>query len=103
MPDRLEQLLKLHAADPTDADVPYMIAMEHTKAADHTQVLHWLDQTLGLDPNYLYAYYQKAKALHALGRADEAKAACRQGLDKAQAAGDAKAASELNELMATLG
>mgnify|MGYP006897402860 CR=1 FL=1 len=32
MSDRLAQLEKMHAADPADADLPYMIAIEHGNA-----------------------------------------------------------------------
>ena len=76
MPTRYEQLEKLHAADPADADITYMIAMEHTKlngpnGRDHQAVIDWL-ATLKL------------------------------GIEKANAAGDAKAVSELSELMATM-
>lgn len=102
MIDRLDQLHRLHAADPQDADVPYMIAMEHTKTGDHPAVIDWLDKTLALDENYLYAYFQKAKAQDMLGDTDAAKATLQLGIEKANAVGDAKAVGELGDLMATL-
>ncbi len=104
MTDRLEQLHKLHAADPDDADITYMIAMEHTKPPgnDPAAVIDWLNKTLDLDPNYLYAYFQKAKALSELGQADAAKATLQLGIQHATEHGDAKAQSELSELMASL-
>lgn len=106
MPTRLEKLKKLHAADPRDADVTYMIAMELTKADDQAAalpgVIDWLDKTLALDANYLYAYFQKAKAQSALGDADAAIATLKLGIDNAKQAGDAKAVSELGELLASM-
>ena len=102
MSNRLEQLHKLHAADPADADVTYMIAMEHTKADDNKAVLDWLDQTLALDENYLYAYFQKAKAQSALGNDADAQTTLKLGIEKANTAGDGKAVSELSELLNTL-
>ncbi len=99
MPDRLEQLEKLHAADPADADITYMIAMEHVKAGDYPSVITWLDKTLAIDANYLYAYYQKAKAQDALDDTPAARVTLELGLEKANAAGDGKAISELNELL----
>ena len=104
MTTRYEQLEKLHAADPADADVTYMIAMEHTKpdADDPSAVIDWLDKTLALDENYLYAYFQKAKAQSALDNDDQATATLQLGIQKANAAGDAKAVSELSELMASM-
>lgn len=102
MPDRLEQLHKLHASDPADADVTYMIAMEHVKAGDYAAVIDWLDKTLALNPDYHYAYFQKAKAQSQMGDDDAATATLKLGIEKAQQARDAKAVSELNELMAAI-
>ena len=98
MPTRLEQLHKLLAVDPEDADITYMIAMEHSKLADATAVIDWLNKTLDLDPNYLYAYFQKAKAQSELGNDDQAKATLQLGIGKSKAALDSKAVSELSEL-----
>jgi len=103
MTNRLEQLQTLHAADPDDPDVTYMIAMEHTKldqasGGGPAVVLDWLNKTLDLDPNYLYAYFQKAKAQCELGLADAAKATLQLGISKAESALDSKAVSELSEL-----
>ena len=104
MPTRLEQLQKLHAADPDDADVTYMIAMEHANADDPAVlpvVLDWLDKTLALDADYLYAYFQKAKAQSALGDNVAAVDTLKHGIEKARVAGDTKAVNELGELLAT--
>ncbi|GAB4197632.1 MAG: hypothetical protein Kow00105_11670 [Phycisphaeraceae bacterium] len=102
MTDRLEQLHKLHTADPNDADVTYMIAMEHAKQGDHASVIDWLNKTLTLDSNYLYAYFQLGKAYSALGQDEQAKTALQRGIEKANAVGDPKAISELNELLASI-
>jgi tetratricopeptide (TPR) repeat protein len=101
MNDRLEQLQKLLAVDPNDADITYMIAMEHIKANDPSGAsagIDWLNKTLDLDPNYLYAYFQKAKAQSELGNDDQAKATLQLGIQKAKSALDSKAVSELSEL-----
>ena len=96
--DRLEQLLKLQADDPTDADLPYMIALEHAKAGDADQAIDWLDRTLSLNPHYHYAYFQKAKVLDDEGEQADALAVLDEGIAKAAQAGDAKALGELQEL-----
>ena len=95
---RLEQLEKLYAVDPQDADLPYMIALEHGKAGDTAEALSWLDKTIELNANYHYAYFQKAKLLDDDGEIDEAVAVLDQGIALATAAGDAKALGELQEL-----
>lgn len=102
MPSRLETLQKLHAADPADADVPYMIGLEHSKADDPQEAVTWLDRCLALNPSYHYAYFQKAKMLSELGEDDDAVAAVDAGIQRAAADGDAKALGELKELRAAL-
>lgn len=102
MPDRLDQLLKLHTADPADADVPYMIALEHAKGEHPEDALPWLDKAIDLRPDYLYAYYQKGQLQAQLGDRDAATATLKHGLERATAAGDEKAISELTELLATI-
>ena len=100
---RLDQLMKLRDADPADADVPYMIAQEHAKAGDHDAAVQWYDTCLASDPAYLYAYFHKAASLEALERDDDAIAALRDGLTRAQAAHDEKAAGEIGTYLAQLG
>lgn len=98
MSERLEQLEKLHAADPTDADLPYMIALEYAKADDTEQALAWLDKTIALNAHYHYAYFQKAKMLDEEGEGAEAIVTLDEGIALAAEAGDAKALGELQEL-----
>lgn len=102
MPTRLEQLLKFNQLDPKDAFCCYGIAMEHIKAGDSAQALHWLDQTLAIDPDYAYAYFQKAKTLHSAGQAAAALAAIDSGMAAARRKGDNHAAEELTGLRASL-
>ena len=98
MSDRLEQLQKLFAADPQDADLPYMIALEHGKAGDTDEALAWLDKTIALNAHYHYAYFQKAKLLDEDGEVDDAVAVLDEGIALATKASDAKALGELQEL-----
>lgn len=102
MSDRLEQLSKLHAANPVDPDLTYMIALEYVKACDPVNAIDWLDRTLDIDIDYLYAYFQKAKALSNRGEHDAARESLKIGIEKAAQCGDAKAQNELSELLATL-
>ena len=98
MSGRLEQLQKLFEADPADADLPYMIALEHGKAGDTDEALAWLDKTIALNAHYHYAYFQKAKLFDEDGEIDQAVAVLDQGIELATKAGDAKALGELQEL-----
>ena len=98
-PARLESLRKLHAADPSDADVCYMIAQEYGKGDEHAQAIEWYDRCMGADETYSYAYFFKAIALGELGRMPEAIEAIKSGLVQAQASGHAKAIAELTTLL----
>jgi len=102
MTDRLNQLEKMHAADPKDADLPYMIALEHAKAEDFAAAINWLDKTLTLNAHYHYAYFQKAKMLSELGDDMAALETLALGIEQAEHAGDLKALGELSELRAML-
>lgn len=98
MSERLDQLQQLFAADPNDADLPYMIALEHAKAGDPAGAVAWLDKALAIDPHYHYAYFQKAKMLDEDGEDADALGVLDEGIAMATKAGDAKALGELQEL-----
>lgn len=99
---RLDQLKKLHEADPTDSDVPYMIAQEKAKQGNPAEAVEWYNRCLELDPDYLYAYFHKGKTLESQGEAEIAVATLEDGLKRAKQAGNAKAIGELGEYLTQL-
>lgn len=101
--DRLEQLYKLHEADPSDADLPYMIALDYAKSGNTAVALEWLDKTIAHNAHYHYAYFQKAKLLDEDGEGADALVALEEGIKLATEAGDAKALGELQELRQLIG
>ncbi len=103
MPSRLEPLLKLHATEPDDPFLTYSIGLEHTNHGSPADAIAWFDKTLALDPHYHYAYFQKAKALDALDRTEEAAAVLNEGIRQACEGGDAKAEGELAGLLDMIG
>ena len=103
MPDRLEPLLKLHADEPEDPFLTYSIGLEHNNHGSPADAVEWFDKTIALDPHYHYAYFQKAKALDALDRTDDAHTTLREGIEQAHRGGDAKAEGELTGLLDMLG
>lgn len=105
MSDRLDQLMKLYAADEKDPFLTYGIAMEHSKVGRFDEAIAWFDRTLVLDAHYCYAYYQKAIALqHRAGDGDidAARDVIQQGIGAARSSGDGKALGELEELLGML-
>lgn len=95
----IDELRRLLAADPDDPFVLYGLAQQHAKAGDHAEAVAFYDRCLASDPAYLYAYFHKAKSLDEIGRREEAADTLREGLDRARAAGDEKAAAEITVLL----
>ena len=93
--------MKLHAADPGDAFCIYGIALEHAKNNHHDQAIQWLDEALRVDPQYCYAYYQKAKSWIALGKGKAARETLQVGMESAKQTGDDHAYEEMVQLLAT--
>ena len=102
MPDRLDKLQQLFDADPNDAELAYMIGLEHSNREDLEEAVRWHDRAIALDDHFHYAYFQKGKLLGALGRDTEARETIQRGLDQANGAGDMKAAGELAGLLESL-
>src|SRR5687768_10395408 len=100
---RLDKLLKMLEAEPNDAFVLYGIAQEHASAERHDEAVAFYDRCLAADAAYLYAYYHKATSQQELGDVTGAQQSLREGLKMARKAGDAKAQSEMQTLLDTLG
>ncbi|MEM7683062.1 MAG: tetratricopeptide repeat protein [Planctomycetota bacterium] len=102
MTARLDALLKLHHADPDDAELLYMLGLEHAKAQDHDHAVDFLGRAIAAQPGHHYAYYQQAKAHHALDQTDHALATLDAGIARATQDQAAKALGELQELKQTI-
>ena len=92
---RLEQLQKLHAADPADDFCIYSIAQEYASANELPMSLQWFEKLLAQHPTHAYGHYHYAKILERCERVDEAVAVLQRGLAHAKHAKDMKATSEL--------
>ncbi len=95
----MNKLLALRDAEPNDPEIHYMIAMERAKEGDSAQALAGFDECLKLDPEFCYAYFHKAVTLEESGRREEAISVVEEGIERASAAQDGKALSELGELL----
>lgn len=92
---RLDKMLKMLDASPTDAFLLYGIALEYKKLNEFDKVISYLDRTIQSDPNYCYAYYQKGQTLELMNDLEQARRAYRDGIKVAQSVGDSKAIGEL--------
>ena len=93
--DRLTRLLALLAAEPDDGFVLYGLAQECRKLGRLEEAVLYYDRAIAADPKQCYAYFHKAKSLEAAGRRPEAAAVLTEGMKRARAVGDHKAASEI--------
>ena len=100
--NRLPALLKLHEADPSDADLPYMIALEQAKSGATEEALRWLDKAIATNASHHYAWYQKARLQSEAGDDTAARGTAEAGLELARKDNAGKAASELQELLNAL-
>jgi tetratricopeptide (TPR) repeat protein len=95
MPDRIATLKSMLESEPNDTFCLYGLAMEYSRLGQFPQAVAWFDQTLTVDPDYLYAYFHKARCQEQAGDTAAAADTLRQGVERAQSADDAKAFNEL--------
>ncbi|MGH7140361.1 MAG: tetratricopeptide repeat protein [Pirellulales bacterium] len=103
MPTRRERIEAMLADDPRDTFLRYSLSMELDKEGAHERSLELLRGLMGESPGYVPAFFMSAQQLARLGRDDDARAALRDGIEQARQQGDAHAAGEMSELLATLG
>jgi tetratricopeptide (TPR) repeat protein len=99
MTDRITQLQKLLAVEPNDTFCMYGLAIEHAKRGEHALALEWFDRTIENDTDYCYAYFHKAKCQEDAGDSHGARRTVDAGIQRAAAAKDAKALSELSSYL----
>lgn len=99
---RKQQIEEMLAETPDDAELRYMLAMEHVSAGDDGTAVRCFEELLAVTPDYPPAYHQCGRALHRLGRAAEARAVLERGIPAALKQGDQHAAGEMEDLLANL-
>ena len=97
---RIEAML---AVDPTDQFLRYSLAMELEKEGDHDRSLAGLRDLQNDQPPYVPAFFMAAQQLMKLARISDARETLRRGIDEARRQGNAHAAGEMSELLASLG
>ncbi len=93
-------LIKAHLErSPGDSFLQHALALEHIKLGDDAEAARLFETLLQHDPGYVGSYYHWGKTLERLGDAAQAAEAYRRGLEAARAAGEARAASELQSAL----
>lgn len=100
---RKEKIEAMLADDPDDQFLRYSLAMELEKESEHDRSLQLYSGLMADDPPYVAAFFMKAQQLARLDRIEEARTALRSGIETARTQGDAHAAGEMSEFLATLG
>jgi hypothetical protein len=100
---RREKLEALLADDPGDVFLRYGLALELDKEGDHEASLVRLHELQSHEPPYVPAFFMAAQQLVRLSRIEEARKALREGIEESRRQGNAHAAGEMSELLASLG
>jgi tetratricopeptide (TPR) repeat protein len=99
---RREKLEEMLAAEPDDAELRYMLAMEYASGGDDEGAVRCFRELLARAPDYPPAYHQAGRALHRLGRIEEARAMLQRGIPVALKSGNSHAAGEMQDLLDNL-
>ncbi len=91
------------ADDPADEFLRYSLAMELDKEGQHDRSLAQFEGLVADNPSYVAAYFMAAQQLARIDRVAEARAKLRDGIEAAHSAGDAHAAREMSDFLASLG
>jgi tetratricopeptide (TPR) repeat protein len=99
MNKRLEMLEKLTSSGKADSFAWYALALEYKKEKHFEQALSTFQKLRELDADYVPMYLMTGQMLIELERGSDAAPWLEQGLQKARAKGDLKAASELEHAL----
>jgi predicted Zn-dependent protease len=100
---RREKIEAMLAEEPGDTFLRYSLAMELDKEGDHAESLAKFRELTRDQPPYVPAFFMSAQQLARLGRMPEARESLRAGIEAARVQGDAHAAGEMSEFLASLG
>lgn len=103
MSTRLEKIQTMLADDPNDLFLRYSLAMELAKLGQTEDSLTHLASLTRESPPYVPAFFMSAQQLAGARRYDEARSYLRDGIEAARSQGDAHAAGEMSQFLATLG
>jgi len=96
---RQQQIEAMLAENPDDAELHYMLAMEHAGCGDDEGAVRCFRRLFAVAPDHAAAYHQAGRSLHRLGRPVEASEVLLQGIAAARKKNDDHAAAEMTELL----
>jgi tetratricopeptide (TPR) repeat protein len=102
MATRREKIEAMLADYPGDTFLRYSLAMELDKEGDNAGSLAKFAELTRDSPPYVPAFFMAGQELARLGRIEEARSFLRDGIEAARAQGNAHAAGEMSEFLASL-
>jgi len=103
MPSRREKIEALLAQEPADTFLRYGLAIEYDNEGRFEEALTLFQGLQNNQPPDVAAFFRGAQLLVRLERIDEARRWLREGIGAARQQGNAHAAGEMSELLASLG
>ncbi len=103
MSTRREKIEAMLVDDPSDTFLRYSLAMELDKESENDRSLILLEELTKDEKPYVPAFFMAGQQLVRLDRVSEARAFLRDGIEEARTQGDAHAAGEMSEFLASLG
>ena len=100
---RLEQLQELLQGSPDDQFLRYGLAMEYRKAGHAEESLELLGGLMKDSPPHVPSFLMAAQQHAELDQISEARTVLREGIEHAREQDNMHAASEMGELLASLG
>lgn len=100
---RIEPLKKLLAIDPNDEVAWFGLGKAYMGDQNFEEAVTALESCIRVKPTYSAAYYALAQSLQQLGRIDQCRQICAQGIDVSTKNGDAMVTKSLTVLKQSLG
>ncbi|MGA3082690.1 MAG: tetratricopeptide repeat protein [Terracidiphilus sp.] len=97
--DKIAGLKEILELDPKNSFARYGLAMELAARGETDAALSEFDTLLASDPGYTAGYFMAAQTLTAAGRAPEAIARLRTGIESAERSGNRHAAGEMQDML----
>jgi predicted Zn-dependent protease len=102
-PSRRQKIEAMLVDEPNDPFLRYCLANELQKDGEHEPALELLRGLMQESPPHVASFFRAGQMLAGLNRVDEARAALRTGIEVARSEGNAHAAGEMSEFLASLG
>lgn len=97
--DKIAALNEILEQDPKNSFARYGLAMELARSGETDTALAEFDALLNNDPGYTAGYFMAAQTLATAGRATEAIARLKSGIESALKSGNSHAASEMQAML----